>query len=144
MKVRPYIVIKLDPILHEALEKAHEDEILRIIMILNPDIHPTDIPNKSESVVLDKNYSSLQKSREKAIKDRQEFLAQALDPIVQKLKDLHLEVHRMKTGRAAIVDGSAKQILIALEILEVIHASLDTEFFIDKSYSSVQDKKLEK
>jgi hypothetical protein len=115
---------KIDPKLQEVLEKAKGDEIVTCLMLLGPELE--DAKQRSASEELNPaQFPSRKAYREKAISQRKDELAHNIGITLQKLRDLSLNPRGGNISPTVVVEGMARQILAALELPGVRHASLD-------------------
>jgi energy-coupling factor transporter ATP-binding protein EcfA2 len=112
-------IAKIDPLLQEALMQATGDELMRAIAVLNTD-------NVAIAATLDPAaYSSRLIYREALIAQRQTQLQAALGETMRSLQDLDLKTDGGSISPILVVEGTAKQVLAALELAGVRHISLE-------------------
>lgn len=122
MRVNRKILNKADPELREALKNAEGEEVLSAILLLGPDqeerctnteeLSPSQFPSRTDW-------------RKALIAQRQQQMEQEIGGTIQALRDLGLEPHGGTITRAVVVQKEAQQVVKALELPGVRHASLD-------------------
>lgn len=124
MKLRKGHVNKIDPLLQDALRQAEGNEILRAVMLLGPE--SGDAEKVWVSRELDPSqFPSRKAYRQALIEQRQSQLADDIGQTLEALQDLALAPRGGKVSRVVVVEGQAHQILTALDLPGVQHASLD-------------------
>lgn len=124
MKLSNKYLEKIDPKLQATLENAVGDEILTCLLLLGPELE--DTKRSLASKELDPaQFPSRKAYREKLISQRKDELAQNIGVTLQELQALSLKPRGGNISPTVVVEGTARQILSALELPGVRHASLD-------------------
>ncbi len=120
MKLNERQIAKIDPLLEEALTEAKGNEELLVIMSLDLKKPLVKEPFKP------KEFSSNEEYRQALIHYRQKEYAELLGDTIQALNHLSLTpIVGGTNSRVVVVQGSPENILHALELPGVRHASLD-------------------
>ena len=119
MKLKPEHIDKVDPLLEQALKQARGDEEIVVVMSLelqrplaSSPFHPKEFP-------------SYEDYRKALIDYRQQEFAEGLEETLQELRNLDLRTTGGNVSKVWGVQGTAKQILQALELPGVRHATID-------------------
>ena len=125
---------KTDPLLQDALRQAGEDEILRAVMLLGP----ADGGDNEEKGWVGQEpdpsqFPSRKAYRQALIEQRQSQLAGDIGQTVEALQELSLAPRGGKISRVVVVEGQTHQILTALDLPGVQHASLDQPIELTES-----------
>ena len=112
---------KIDLLLKEALSKVqeNEDKLIRVSLLLDK------VEPKVDSLLSPSKFPSRQAYRKALIEQRRFQINEALGDTIQSLKELSLKTVSDNISSVIVVEGQADQILKALEIPGVCHASLD-------------------
>jgi hypothetical protein len=124
MKLEDRHVQKIDPLLQDALGQAEDEEILRAVMVLGPESGDTEKGWRGEAPE-PSQFRSRKAYRQALIEQRQSQLVEDIGQTLEALRDLSLTPRGGKTSRVVVVEGPAHQILTALDLPGVQHASLD-------------------
>jgi len=131
MKLNKRHIDKIDVLLEDALLNARGDELLKVVIVLDSQRanretlsqqlsqqpKPSEFPNRTAW-------------RKALIAQQQTQLAKAIGDQIEGLKDLSLTTHGGITTNIVVVEGAARQILRALELPGVSHASLNQPLVI--------------
>jgi len=115
---------KADPLLQDALGQAEEDEVFRVVMLLGSEGRDEEKrligqePDPSQ-------FPSRTAYRRVLIEQRQDQLADDIGQTLEALQGLSLAPRGGKISRVVVVEGRAQQIVTALDLPGVQHASLD-------------------
>lgn len=120
MKLNEELVAKIDPLLEEALRKAKGNELIRAVMILEP-----QITTVTKSSLNQNQFPSYQAYRLALIDRRKSQLADELGDTIQALQNLCLKTLGGTLSRVVVVEGSADAIVRSLELPGVKHVTLD-------------------
>lgn len=120
MQLDEKYIAKIDPLMEEALRQARGDEEMIAIMSLDlkkplvkEPFHPKEFPTYEDY-------------RKTLIEYRQKEFAEGLGDTLQELRNLSLKILTGGTiSRTLAVEGTARQILQALELPEVRHATIE-------------------
>ena len=119
MKLKPEHIDKIDPLLEQALKQARGNEKLVVVMslelkkpLVSSPFHPKEFPSYEEY-------------RKALIDYRKREFAEGLEETFQKLRNLSLKTTGGTLSNVLGVQGTAKQILQALELPGVRHATID-------------------
>lgn len=125
---------KIDPLLKEELSKAqeNEDKLIRASVLLDA----SEI--KVNSPLSPSQFSSRQAYRQALIDQRRLQMSEALGDTIKSLKKLLLKTEGDTISPVVVIEGKAHQILKALELPGVRHASLDRLVSIPSLVSAVQ------
>ncbi len=119
MQLNDRQIAKIDPLLQEALKQATGDELVRAIAVLNTD-------EVAISAALDPEaFSSRLAYREALIAQRQTQLQTELSATMRSLHDLDLKTDGGSISPVLALEGTARQVLAALDLAGVQHASLE-------------------
>jgi hypothetical protein len=119
MQLNDRQIAKIDPLLQEALKQATGDELVRAIAVLNTD-------EVAISAALDPEaFSSRLAYREALIAQRQTQLQTELSATMRSLHDLDLKTDGGSISPVLALEGTARQVLAALDLAGVRHASLE-------------------
>lgn len=115
---------KADRHLFDALQEAAEGESLRCVMLLQA----TEVEGSEtrlEPSLQPWNFSSPRAYRQALIAQQQQRLTHSLGETLTQLEALALRPRGGQTSRAVVVEGPVRQIVQALGLPGVQHASLD-------------------
>ena len=119
MKLKPEHIDKIDPLLEQALKQARGNEKLVVVMslelkkpLVSSPFHPKEFPSYEEY-------------RKALIDYRKREFAEGLEETFQELRNLSLKTTGGTLSNVLGVQGTAKQILQALELPGVRHATID-------------------
>jgi len=119
---------KIDAALRGALAQAGDDEVLRVVLVLQPSQRGGS-PAASEAAGSDepdpKQFDSRRSYREALIRRQRTLLDQAHRETRRQLEELGLSPRGGDLTRAVVVDGKPEQIVKSLDLPDVISASLD-------------------
>ncbi len=124
MKLDEKCVVKIDPLLQEALIDAEGDQLIRAVMVLGPEneeIERKYLGQKIEQA----QFSSRESYRQALIERRKRQLEASIGNTLQALQELSLAPRGGKITRTVVIEGQARQILEALHLPGVRHAILD-------------------
>lgn len=127
MKLSETYLAKTDLLLHDALENANGDEILRCLMLLGGQ----DASVASQELDLSQ-FPSRQAYREALIAQRQELLARQTSHTRKALQALSLKPRGGDISMIVVVEGTACQIFAALALPGIRHATLDRVIQLSK------------
>lgn len=113
---------KIDPSLGDALTDAPSGAILRAVLVLGADEHDE---RSGEPALPPSAFPSRAAWRQALLARRHQQLAHETGRTVEALRGLGLQPHGGTAGRTVVVEGSAQQLLTALDLPGVRHASLD-------------------
>jgi hypothetical protein len=124
MKLRKGHIDKTDPLLQDVLGQADGSEVFRVVMLLGSE------SKEEERRSLDQEpdpsqFPSRKAYRQALIDQRQSQLADDIGQTLETLQELSLAPRGGKISRVVVVEGQAQQILTALDLPGVQHASLD-------------------
>ncbi len=122
MKLTTNHLEKIDAPLREALARADEGEVLRTVMVLG---EAEGHERAGHTTLTPKQFSSRAAYRGALIKQRSVQLGQELQDTLQALTELSLLTRGGATSRTLVVEGAKGQILSALDLPGVRHATLD-------------------
>jgi hypothetical protein len=118
MRIDSDALEKADPELERALREADEDETVRAIMVLgNGEL--------AHEPITAEQFASRHDYREAMIQKQRDSVERSTGGIRKAVQDLNLITQAGNISRTVLVEGAAKQILRALELPGVQHASLD-------------------
>lgn len=125
MKLNTTHIQKLDPLLRKALERATGEEFLSTLMLLRPESKESanDAPESTEPDP--SHFESREEYRGALIARQREMVSRGIEGTLQALADLSLRPRGGSISHAVVVQGAARQILSALELPGVAHATLD-------------------
>lgn len=133
MKLDDIHTEKIDPLLRDALNQAQEDKVLLVAMVL--DSESNDVENGDKSQKLDPSqFGSREVYRKALIDQRQTKISSDTGNTRRALTELSLKVRGGAISRIVVVEGTARQILAALELPGVRHASLDRPIELERPY----------
>ena len=115
---------KIDPLLWDALWRAEEDEVLRVVMVLGPEPGDTE-KGLGARELGPSEYASRVEYRQALIEQRRAWLSDRVGGTVRALRDLSLTSRKETLSRTVVVEGPASQILTSLDLPGVYHSSLD-------------------
>ncbi|KYC36498.1 hypothetical protein WA1_43170 [Scytonema hofmannii PCC 7110] len=110
---------KADPLLQEALIQASDDEVIRSIFVLETG----DI--RTEPILSPSQFPSRQAYREALIAQRKTQMAETLGGTMKEIRSLSLKTAGDTISPILIVEGSARQTILALELPGVRSATLE-------------------
>ena len=118
MKLKPEHIDKVDPLLEQALKQARGDEEMVVVMslelkkpLVSSPFHPKEFP-------------SYEDYRKALIDYRKREFAEGLEETFQELRNLSLKTTGGNVSKVVGVQGTAKQILQAVELPGVRHATI--------------------
>ncbi|MFQ3662601.1 MAG: hypothetical protein SNJ69_09445 [Chloroflexaceae bacterium] len=120
MKLTGIDTSKVDVQLKKALRSARPGDIFRVVMTLQPE--SSDVP---EFVIDPARFASREEYRRELIAAREQHVSAALHDTREELERLLPAVHGGKLSHTVVVEGSAKQLVSALQLSGVSHAWLD-------------------
>ena len=115
---------KIDPLLWDALRRAKEDEVLRVVMVLGPEPGDTE-KGLGAKELGPSEYASRVEYRQALIEQRRTWLYDRVGGTLRALRDLSLTSRKETLSGTVVVEGPASQILTSLDLPGVYHASLD-------------------
>lgn len=124
MKLKKGHIEKTDPLLRDALRQAEGDEVLRAVMLLGPE-SGDDEKGRVGQKLDPSQFPSRADYRRALIEQRQSRLADDIGQTLQALQGLSLAPRGGEISRVVVVEGSARQILVSLDLPGIQHASLD-------------------
>lgn len=120
MKLKEEHIAKIDPLMEAALRQSHGDE--EMIAIINIDLKNPLVKDPFEP----KQFSTSEDYRRALIEYRQQEFAEGLRDTLQEIGNISLKILSGGTiSRTLVVEGTAKQILQALELPGVRYAAID-------------------
>lgn len=122
MKLTANHLGKIDALLREALTRADEGEVLRTIMVLR---EAEEQERAGHTALAPKQFSSRAAYRGALLNQRSVQIGQELQDTLQALTGLSLLTRGGATSRTLVVEGAKDQILSALNLPGVRHATLD-------------------
>jgi len=121
MQLNATHLAKADPTLRVALQHARGDELLRaIVRLAIPRIDPASEPQPSQ-------FPSRRAWREALIAAQQQHVTAGLQHPLAALAALRLRTRALQVGPTVIVEGPAESIRDALELQEIVTATLDRQ-----------------
>ncbi|MGQ9926247.1 MAG: hypothetical protein ACUVS4_05190 [Chloroflexaceae bacterium] len=138
MKLRGIDPSKVDAQLKKALRSARPDDVLRVVMTLQPESSfETDI---AEFELDPAQFRSREEYRRELIAARQRQMDAALHETREELQRLLPEVHGGQLSHTVVVEGSARQVVSALQLSGVSQAWLDQPLqLVEPRQSSRED-----
>ncbi len=140
MRVNPKLNKKIDPRLQKTMSEATENgqEIIRVIMQLKAQrkstaqkqLDPHDFPTRIAY-------------RTALIEQQQQHVGEQTDKILQELKSLSLTTQGGTISPVVVVQGRTRDIMKALELPDVLHASLDQYIGIFEPRRDIDTKQSE-
>ena len=126
MQTKADLASKADPLLWRALQEATGDEILRVLLLIEP---------LSDEVKLDGSAgekgpapSTSRSAYRRALIEREtRRLSDKLSETMEALQKLSLRPRGGRTSRTVVIEGPANAIARSLDLPSVRHASLDRE-----------------
>jgi len=126
MKLDKRHIDKIDVLLEDALLNARGDELLKVVIVLDSQrANRETLSQQLSQQPKPSEFPNRNAWREALIAQRQTQLAKAIGDQIQGLKDLSLTTRGGITTNILVVEGAARQILRALELPGVSHASLN-------------------
>jgi|YNPBryunderm2012_1023409.scaffolds.fasta_scaffold04167_2 hypothetical protein len=123
MKLTGIDTSKVDVQLRKALRSAHPDDVLRVVMTLQPESSSeTGMP---EFELDPAQFRSREEYRRELIAARQRKMDAALHDTREELARLLPEVHGGQLSHTVVVEGPARQVVSALQLSGVSQAWLD-------------------
>jgi hypothetical protein len=119
MPLNPNHIAKLDPVLQAVLFEAQKDEVFRVSVLLDA----SEV--KANSEIFPSQFSSRQTYRQALIEQRRIQMREALSTTLEHLKKLSFKVQVDTISPVVMLEGTAEQILKAIELSDVRYASLD-------------------
>jgi hypothetical protein len=119
----------MDLLLREALSRAEGEEVFRAVMLLaSPEAEGGTPPTGQGQEPT--QFGSRKAYREALIARQRANLSKTIGETLQALEGLSLRPRGGTLGRTVVIEGSARNILSALELPGVLHASLDREIIL--------------
>ncbi len=125
MKLEPKYLEKVDPLLEKELTEARGYEPLRVIMVLDDPDSVSQHPTESEPNLHPSQFPNRKAYRQALIDAQEKRVANAVGKTRQALEHLSLRLRGGEISKTVVVDGSASQILAALELEGVRQVTLD-------------------
>ncbi len=115
---------KIDPLLRDALVRARPEDMLRVVMTLQPDAEqPLEADLKRE---LDPTqFHSREAYRRALIEQQKRRTLHEISRTIHELERLLTTVHGGEMSHTVVAEGSAQQVVSALSLTGVQRASLD-------------------
>jgi|GEM_PF-1337228 len=123
MKLTGIDTSKVDVQLKKALRSARPDDVFRVVMTLQPE-SSLDI-GVPEFALDPAQFESREEYRRELIAARERRVSAALHDTREELERLLPAVHGGKLSHTVVVEGSAEQLVSALQLSGVSHAWLD-------------------
>jgi hypothetical protein len=119
---------KADPALREALENAEGHETLRTVMVLGGETIASDDSSSPQPDA----FEDRTQYRQALISHQKNRLSQEIGAVKTQLRQRALNLSGGTITRAVVVEGKASDLLDALELPGVRHASLDQPLIFDE------------
>lgn len=124
---------KMDAALREKLALATEDEVIRAVILLDPETYKSkgdqtegqESAAEAETDLDPAHFASRLEYRKALISKRQEEMRRGVGPTLQALAALSLNPRGGRMGSNVVVEGMASQIMASLHLPGVRHAALD-------------------
>ncbi|MCS6883330.1 MAG: hypothetical protein RMK84_19740 [Oscillochloridaceae bacterium] len=138
MKLTGIDMSKIDVQLKKALRNAKPDDVFRVVMTLQP---ATALESGVPEFELDPTqFETREEYRRELIAARQRKMDAALHDTREELERLLPEVHGGKLSHTVVVEGPARQLISALQLSGVSHASLDQPLHLVEPRQSSPEK----